>query len=86
MGGGKPSLIAISLKPEHAKSIGRVMGREDWKCSMQNIQIVHENNELLYALPHGYYSEQYVVTIPRSEILTVVHQTKALDENHKCLE
>jgi|CXWL01.1.fsa_nt_gi hypothetical protein len=91
VGGGKPALVAIalkpdSLKPDHRKTIGAMMGREDWKCVMQNVEVIHENNDILYVLPHGYYSEESELAIPKSQIIALAYQKTGLDENSRCYE
>ena len=91
VGGGKPALVAIalkpdSLKPDHRKTIGAMMGREDWKCVMQNIEVIHENNDILFVLPHGYYSEESAIAIPKSEIIALAYQKTVLGEKSRCYE
>ncbi|MDO8357137.1 MAG: hypothetical protein Q7U76_12165 [Nitrospirota bacterium] len=85
-GGGKPLLISIAIKPDNRKAIGRVMGREDWKCVMHNISLIHENSELLYVLPNGYLADETAIAIPKSEIITLAYQRKTKNENATCLE
>lgn len=45
VGGGKPLLVSLALKPEHRHTLGQIMGREDWKCVMHNISLIHENHD-----------------------------------------
>lgn len=91
IGGGKPSLVAIALKPDstkpdYRKTIGAIMGREDWRCVMQNIEVIHENNDVLYVLPHGYYSEESAIAIPKNHITVLAYQKAILGEQSRCYE
>lgn len=91
IGGGKPSLVAVALKPDstkpdYRKTIGAMMGRDDWRCVMQNIEVIHENNDVLYVLPHGYYSEESAIAIPKSHITTLAYQKAVLGEQSRCYE
>jgi len=86
VGGGKPALIVIALKHDNRVLIGKVMGREDSKCLMQNISVIHESNEAIYILPHGYYSEENAIVIPKSEIATYAYQKSQLPDNAKCID
>lgn len=86
VGGGRPALVSMALKSDHRAIIGRVMGREDWKCVMQNLHVIYENNDYIYVLPGGYLEEDPAVAIPKSEIATISFQKKELAEKSKCLE
>ena len=86
VGGGKPLLVSLSLKPDHNHTIGRIMGREDWKCVMHNISLVHENSELIYVLPHGYYANESAIAIPKNELVSIAYQKKEKSEHSTCLE
>jgi|CXWL01.1.fsa_nt_gi hypothetical protein len=86
VGGGKPLLVSLSLKPGNDRSIGKTMGREDWKCIMHNISLIHENSELIYVLPHGYYTNESAIAIPKSELVSIAYQKKETkDEPSTCL-
>lgn len=88
IGGGKPLLVSLSIKKsEHSRTIGKIMGREDWKCVMHNISLIHENSELIYVLPHGYYANESAIAIPKSELVSIAYQKKETkDEPSTCLE
>ena len=62
------------------------MGREDWKCVMQNVEVIHENIDILYVLPHGYYSEESAIAISKSQIIALAYQKTGLDEKSRCYE
>lgn len=86
IGGGRPALVAIALTPTNRLLIGRVMGREDSACLMQNISVIHESNEALYILPRGYYAEERAIVIPKREIATYAYQKGESSEMKKCVE
>ena len=85
VGGGKPLLVSLSFKPEHGPTLGKIMGREDWKCVMHNISLIHENSELIYVLPHGYYANEVAIAIPKSELVSIAYQKKEKEEHSTCL-
>ena len=86
VGGGKPLLVSLSLKPEHRHTLGQIMGREDWKCVLHNISLIHENSELVYVLPHGYLANDAAIAIPKSELISIAYQKKENKEKSTCLE
>jgi hypothetical protein len=86
IGGGKPLLISLAVKPEHRRTIGRILGREDWKCVMHNISLIHENSELMYVLPKGYLSNEAAIAIPKNEIVSIAYQRNAKIEHATCYE
>ena len=86
VGGGKPLLVSLALKPEHRHTLGQIMGREDWKCVMHNISLIHENPELVYVLPHGYLANDSAIAIPKSELISIAYQKKEKIEHSTCLE
>ena len=86
VGGGKPLLVSVSLKPDSRRIIGRIMGREDWKCVMHNISLIHENSELIYILPKGYIADETAIAIPKTEIISMAYQRKQKDQYATCFE
>jgi hypothetical protein len=86
VGGGKPLLVSISLKDEHRKIMGHIMGREDSNCVMHNISLIHENSELIYVLPHGYKVDDAAIAIPKSELISISYLKQKSRENSTCLE
>lgn len=85
VGGGKPLLVSLSLKSEHNHTIGNIMGREDWKCIMHNISLIHENSESIYVLPHGYLADESAIAIPKSSLVSIAYQKKEKSERSTCL-
>jgi hypothetical protein len=86
VGGGKPLLVSLSLKPEHRQTIGHIMGREDLNCVMHNISLIHENSEFVYVLPRGYLADDSAIAIPKSELISIAYQKKEKSEPSTCLE
>jgi hypothetical protein len=86
VGGGKPLLVSLSLKPEHDRTLGQIMGREDWMCVMHNISLIHENSEMIYVLPHGYLANDAAIAIPKSELISIAYQKKENSEKSTCLK
>jgi len=85
-GGGKPLLVSLALKSEHHHTLGKIMGREDSDCVMHNISLIHENSELIYILPHGYWANEAAIAIPKSELISIAYQKKENSEKSNCLE
>lgn len=84
-GGGNPALVSIVLKPENREVVGRLLDREDWKCIMQNIAVLHENKEAFYVLPYGTGFDYPPVALPKNEVAAAIYQTRELHENFRCL-
>lgn len=87
VGGGKPLLISLAISQDSGgQRIGRILGREDWKCVMHNISLIHENSEAIYILPHGYLIDESAIAIPKARILSIAYQQKVKTEPATCLE
>lgn len=85
IGGGTPVQVSIVLKKDAQMQIGRLMGREDWQCVMQNISLLHENDDFLFILPNGYYKEETAVAISKAEVASFQYQREKLTEVKKCI-
>jgi hypothetical protein len=86
VGGGKPLLVSLSIKPEHNRTIGRMLGRDNWKCVLHNISLIHENSELIYVLPNGYFADVSAIAIPKSELVSMAYQKQSKSDHATCLE
>lgn len=84
IGGGKPLLISLALKPEAQHTIGRIMGREHPECVLHNISLLHENSDFIYVLPKGYYGNNAAIAIPKTELFALSYQGKPLEDTQTC--